>query len=214
MNWSQIIAREQNKPYYQEIQKFLDEAYLQSTVYPSEENIFRAFDLCEYADVKVVIIGQDPYHGENQANGLSFSVFENEPLPPSLRNIYKELQSDLNISRTDGVLDGWATQGVLMLNMILTVEAKNPASHQHIGWQQFTESIIHSLNEHDRSIIYVLWGNYAKGLKKHISDKHIIIESAHPSPLAAYRGFFGSKPFSKINEILINNNEQEIDWSM
>lgn len=213
MNWSQIIAKQQSEPYFKHIENFLSEAYKNTTVYPSKENIFRAFDLCEYADVKVVIIGQDPYHGENQANGLSFSVFENEALPPSLRNIYKELESDLNIIKDNGVLDGWAKQGVLMLNMILTVEAKKPASHQHIGWQQFSESIIESLNEHPKPIIYVLWGNYAKGLKKHIGSQHIIIESAHPSPLAAYRGFFGSKPFSKINSILSNNNEKIIDWS-
>ncbi len=211
-SWKQIINNQRSKQYFSILEDKVLDARENNIVYPNEEDVYKAFDLCEYKDVKVVIIGQDPYHGKNQANGLSFSVNEGVKLPPSLRNIYTELESDLNIKRSSGDLSSWAEQGVLMLNKILTVNAKSPASHQKFGWDEFTDEIILSLNDHPNQIIYVLWGNYAKSLKKIISDKHIIIESAHPSPLSSYRGFFGSKPFSKINNYLIANNREAIDW--
>lgn len=213
MNWNQIIQAQQNKPYYKEMQVFLDKAYVKKTIYPPKDEVFRAFDLCSYEDTKVVIIGQDPYHGDRQANGLSFSVYDGIKLPPSLRNIYKELEADLGIKREGGELEGWAKQGVLMLNKIMTVEAKSPASHANIGWDTFTDAIIESLNDHPETIVFLLWGNYAKKVKPLISKRHIIIEGIHPSPLSAYRGFFGSKPFSMINEKLKACHRDVIDWS-
>lgn len=213
MNWKKIIQKEKSKAYFKDLQENLDKAYASNVVYPIESEIYRAFDLCDYEDVKVVIIGQDPYHGERQANGLSFSVYKDTTLPPSLRNIYKELESDLGIVKESGELEGWAKQGVLLLNKILTVEEKSPASHADLGWDIFTDAIIESLNEHPQQIVYLLWGNYARKLKPLISERHIILEGVHPSPLAAYRGFFGSKPFSLINEKLIEIYREPIDWS-
>lgn len=213
MNWNQIINNEKEKDYYKSLDSFLKDEYKHKTIYPKEEDIFRAFDLCPYDDVRVVIIGQDPYHGPNQANGLSFSVFEDTPLPPSLRNMLKELEDDLGITKESGDLSGWAKQGVLMLNKVLTVEEKKAASHSKSGWNTFTDNIIKSLNNHPKTIIYLLWGNHARKLKDIIDEKHIIIEGVHPSPLSSYRGFFGSKPYSKINEALTSISEPEIDWS-
>lgn len=213
MNWKQIIQKEASKEYFQDLMEFLDGEYASKTIYPKREDLFRAFSLCEYLDTKVVIIGQDPYHGENQANGLAFSVEKSTKLPPSLKNIYKELESDLGIIKEDGELEAWAKQGVLLLNKIMSVEEKKPASHSTSGWDTFTNAVIESLNDHPEKIVFLLWGNYAKKLKPLISDKHIIIEGVHPSPLAAYRGFFGSKPFSLINSHLKNQNRELIDWS-
>ncbi|NLY62587.1 MAG: uracil-DNA glycosylase [Erysipelothrix sp.] len=213
MNWKKIIQREMTKDYFIALQNDLDKAYAGGLIYPSQDNIFRAFELCDYTDVKLVIIGQDPYHGEGQANGLAFSVYPNTKLPPSLRNIYKELESDLGIVKESGELEGWASQGVLLLNKILTVQAGEPASHKDLGWDQFTNAIISALNEHPSPIIYILWGKFAQGLKPLIGEQHMIIESAHPSPLAAYRGFFGSKPFSLVNEYLVKLDRSPIDWS-
>ena len=213
MMWNQIIKKEKSKEYFSDLALFLDEEYSNKTIYPKREDLFKAFECCPFEEVKLVIIGQDPYHGPNQANGLSFSVHRDTALPPSLKNMFKELEDDLGIKRKNGDLEGWARQGVLMLNKILSVEQKKPDSHATSGWNTFTDNIIESLNNHPDTIIYLLWGNHARKLKKNISSRHIIIEGVHPSPLSSYRGFFGSKPYSKINETLKSLNKQEIDWS-
>lgn len=184
-------------------------------IYPSYENIFRALNLTSFKDVKVVIIGQDPYHGENEANGLSFSINKEVKITPSLRNIFKELEDDLNIKRTNTDLESWAKQGVLLLNSILTVEKDHPLSHSNLGWQEITNFIIKYISDNKENIVFILWGNFAKKYKKIIdSSKHYIIESPHPSPFSARTGFFGSKPFSKTNNYLIKNNQSAIDWSL
>lgn len=213
MNWKKIIATQNSEVYFNELNSNLDKMYKDKVVYPPKKDLYRAFDLCEYLDTKLVIIGQDPYHGEGQANGLAFSVYKDTKIPPSLRNIYKELESDLGIVKTDGELEGWAEQGVLLLNKILSVEEASPAAHKDLGWDEFTNFIIRSFDNHPDKVIFLLWGNHARKLKPLIAEKHIIIEGVHPSPLAAYRGFFGSKPFSKINECLVDLNKDPIDWS-
>lgn len=188
--------------------------YQTKEIYPSYEKIFRALELCSYADTKVVIIGQDPYHGYMEANGLAFSVDEGIKSPPSLINIFKEIGSDLNIKRSKTNLSDWASQGVLLLNTILTVEKDKPLSHSNIGWKNVTSYIIKKLSEKEEPVIFVLWGKNAQTCKKYITNKnHYIIETSHPSPLSSYRGFFGSKPFSKINNILKENNIKQIEWS-
>ena len=184
-------------------------------IYPSYENIFRALNLTQFKDVKVVIIGQDPYHGENEANGLAFSISKEVKITPSLRNIFKELKNDLNIDRTNTDLSSWAKQGVLLLNSILTVEKDTPLSHSNIGWQEITNYIIKYISSNKNNVVFILWGNFAKQYKDIIdSSKHLIIESAHPSPLSANRGFFNSKPFSRTNNYLKKNNQSVIDWSL
>lgn len=184
-------------------------------VYPSYENIFRALNLTQFKDVKVVIIGQDPYHGENEANGLAFSINKEVKITPSLRNIFKELKNDLNIDRTNTDLSSWAKQGVLLLNSILTVEKDTPLSHSNIGWQEITNYIIKYISSNKNNVVFILWGNFAKQYKEIIdSSKHLIIESAHPSPFSANRGFFNSKPFSRTNNYLKKNNQSVIDWSL
>ncbi|NLC34733.1 MAG: uracil-DNA glycosylase [Erysipelothrix sp.] len=213
MNWNQHHQRQQNKDYYKLLMDKLEKAYEHETIYPPRNQLFAALDACPYDKVKVVIIGQDPYHGEKQANGLAFSVSDEVALPPSLKNMYKELLDDVNIERTTGDLTGWATQGILLLNQVLSVTAHKPNSHEHFGWQAYTQSIIECLNDHPHNIIYVLWGRHAQKLSVHISDRHHIISGPHPSPLSAYRGFFKSKPFSQINAILQNEGRAPIDWS-
>ena len=184
-------------------------------IYPSYENIFRALNLTQFKDVKVVIIGQDPYHGENEANGLAFSINKEVKITPSLRNIFKELKNDLNIDRTNTDLSSWAKQGVLLLNSILTVEKDTPLSHSNIGWQEITNYIIKYISSNKNNVVFILWGNFAKQYKDIIdSSKHLIIESAHPSPFSANRGFFNSKPFSRTNSYLKKNNQSVIDWSL
>ena len=184
-------------------------------VYPSYENIFRALNLTQFKDVKVVIIGQDPYHGENEANGLAFSINKEVKITPSLRNIFKELKNDLNIDRTNTDLSSWAKQGVLLLNSVLTVEKDTPLSHSNIGWQEITNYIIKYISSNKNNVVFILWGNFAKQYKEIIdSSKHLIIESAHPSPFSANRGFFNSKPFSRTNNYLKKNNQSVIDWSL
>lgn len=185
-------------------------------IFPPKDNIFNALKLTEYQDVKVVIVGQDPYHGFGEAHGLSFSVQKGVKIPPSLVNIYKELENDLDIPRkTHGDLTGWAKQGVLLLNAVLTVEQDKPSSHKGLGWELFTDYIIKILNNYDTPIVFILWGNFARSKKKFITNsKHLVIESAHPSPFSAYSGFFGSKPFSKTNEFLMKNKKEPIDWSL
>ena len=199
------------KNFYNMIMKLYDE----KTIYPLKENIFNAFKLTSFENVKVVIMGQDPYHGEGEAHGLSFSVQDNVKIPPSLQNIYKELYSDLGIPpKNTGNLTGWAKEGVLLLNSTLTVEKDKANSHQGLGWQYFTDYVIKVLNLSEKPIVFILWGNFARSKKVLITNpKHLILESPHPSPFSAYNGFFGSRPFSKTNDFLIKNNIKPIDWS-
>jgi uracil-DNA glycosylase len=214
MNWKDFIIEEQSKSYYKSIIKHIDEDSSKYNIYPAKENIFNAFKLTPLDKTKVVIVGMDPYHGPNQAHGLSFSVLPGIDKPPSLANIFKELKSDLNIDgHEDGDLTSWAKQGVLLLNAALTVRESQPGSHQEIGWQIFTDAAIELINKKDSPVVFVLWGAFAKSKKKLITNtKHLILESAHPSPLSSYRGFFGSKPFSKINKFLIDNGNEPISW--
>lgn len=196
--------------------QLIENEYKYKTVYPSKENIFNALKLTPYANVKVVIVGQDPYHGEGEAHGLSFSVQKGIKLPPSLKNIYKEIYDDLNIEEPNcGDLTKWAKEGVLLLNSSLTVIKDNPNSHQNIGWSLFTDYIIKVLNEKTEPIVFILWGNFAKGKKSLITNpKHLIIESSHPSPFSANYGFFGSHPFSKTNQFLEKNGLDPINWQL
>lgn len=211
--WDVVLKEEYEKNYFKNIAMFINKEYKEKIVYPPKRDILRALKLTDYNDVKVVILGQDPYHGENEANGLSFSVNEGIKLPPSLKNIYKELYDDLGITKTTGDLTSWANQGVLLLNSVLTVLKDTPTSHSKIGWQEYTDAIIKKLNEREKPIVFILWGNYAKSKKNLITNKrHYIIESPHPSPFSANSGFFGSRPFSKTNEFLKKNNIKEIEW--
>ena len=199
--WDAVLKEEYEKNYFKNIAMFINKEYKEKIVYPPKRDILRALKLTDYNDVKVVILGQDPYHGENEANGLSFSVNEGIKLPPSLKNIYKELYDDLGITKTTGDLTSWANQGVLLLNSVLTVLKDTPTSHSKIGWQEYTDAIIRKLNEREKTIVFILWGNYARSKKNLITNKrHYIIESPHPSPFSANSGFFGSRPFSKTNE--------------
>lgn len=215
-SWKQVLNNEFEKDYFIKLTKFVKNEYATKTIYPPKSQIFSAFDYTSFDDVKVVIIGQDPYHGENQANGLSFSVGDGVKIPPSLRNIYKELKTDLGIEDSNsGNLEAWAKQGVLLLNATLTVEAANAGSHQNKGWEDFTDAVIKLLSEEKENLVFVLWGSYAQKKGKKINrEKHFVIESAHPSPLSVYRGFWDSKPFSKTNEYLKSKNVQEIDWKI
>lgn len=190
--------------------------YNKKTIFPPQDCIFNALKLTSYENTKVVIVGQDPYHGVNQANGLSFSVQKGIKLPPSLQNIYKELENDLGIKpKSHGDLTNWAKQGVLMLNAVLTVEKDKAASHRNLGWEPFTDYIIKLLNKKEKPVVFILWGNFAKEKAKLINNpKHFIITSPHPSPFSAYSGFFGSKPFSKTNDFLKKNNLEEINWEL
>lgn len=211
--WDAVLKEEYEKNYFKNIAMFINKEYKEKIIYPPKRDILRALKLTDYNDVKVVILGQDPYHGENEANGLSFSVNEGIKLPPSLKNIYKELYDDLGITKTTGDLTSWANQGVLLLNSVLTVLKDTPTSHSKIGWQEYTDAIIRKLNEREKTIVFILWGNYARSKKNLITNKrHYIIESPHPSPFSANSGFFGSRPFSKTNEFLKKNNIKEIEW--
>ena len=214
-DWDQKLDVIWNSLGFQKFYKMIMAEYDKKTIYPPKDYIFNALKLTSYKDTKVVIVGQDPYHGEHQAHGLSFSVQKGVKLPPSLQNIYKELESDLGIPpRTDGDLTGWAKQGVLMLNAVLTVEKDKAASHRNLGWEPMTDYIIKLLNKKDEPIVFILWGNFAKEKAKLITNpNHYIIISPHPSPFSAYSGFFGSKPFSKTNDFLISKNMKPIDWS-
>ena len=205
-----------NKDYFKKIQSFLDKAYKEKHIFPPRDEIFKAFELSSYMDTKVVILGQDPYYNYGQAQGLSFSVNKGIKLPPSLRNIYKEMETDLGIKPSkNGSLISWASQGVLLLNACLTVEEKKPNSHKSIGWQIFTDKIIEILNERKEPLVFILRGNFARSKKVLITNsRHLILESAHPSPLSARNGFFGSRPFSKTNEFLKRNNLGEINWKI
>jgi uracil-DNA glycosylase len=215
--WKNALAGEFEKPYFASLVRFLREEKAAGTrIFPPGSQIFRAFELTPVPQVKVVILGQDPYHNVGQAHGLCFSVKRGVPAPPSLVNIYKELQSDLGCTIPDhGYLVKWAEQGVLMLNTVLTVRAHQANSHRGIGWEQFTDAAIRALNEQDRPIVFILWGAPAQKKKVMLHNpKHLILEAPHPSPLSAYRGFFGSKPFSKTNEFLEANGVTGIDWQI
>lgn len=213
-SWNEILKEEFKKEYFQNIVTFLKEEKRNGKViYPPGPNVFHAFNTTPWKDVKVVILGQDPYHNPEQAMGLSFSVPKGIKLPPSLKNIFREIKTDVGIELPDhGDLSSWANQGVFLLNAMLTVEQKNPGSHKKIGWQEFTNAVIQLLSEKGEDIVFLLWGNFAKNKKELIDgSKHLILEAAHPSPLA--RGaFFGSKHFSKTNEYLISKNKKPIDW--
>lgn len=211
--WDEILADEMKKDYFKKLGIFIKNEYKSKRVFPPYENIFDALRFTDYDDVKVIILGQDPYHGLGEAHGLSFSVREGVRKPPSLQNIFKELENDLKITREASDLTDWAKQGVLLLNSIMTVEEDRPLSHKDKGWEMFTDTIIKKLNERDKPVIFLLWGSYARSKKEYITNKnHYIIESVHPSPLSAHRGFFGSEPFSKINNILKKNNVSKINW--
>ncbi len=215
-DWDEILKDEYDKSYFKEMTNFLVKEYKEKTIYPKENEIFKAFRLTPYSNVKVVILGQDPYHDVGQAEGLSFSVKEGIKRPPSLINIYKELFDDLGYNIVEnGSLEKWANEGVLLLNAILTVEKDKAASHSKIGWETFTDEVIKKLNEKDTPVVFILWGSFARSKKKYITNKrHYIIESAHPSPLSAFNGFFGSKPFSKTNNFLISQGLDPIDWNL
>lgn len=211
--WDIILKEEYRKEYFIELVKFINDEYNKKTVFPKKSNIFNALKLTDYDNVKVVILGQDPYHGFGEAQGLAFSVPEDTKMPPSLRNIFKELESDLGIKRTRHSLDDWAKQGVLLLNTILTVVEDTPLSHQNKGWEIFTDEVIRKINDSSNPVVFVLWGSPARSKKILIdTNKHYVIESVHPSPLSASRGFFGSKPFTKVNKFLEKNNIEGIKW--
>lgn len=214
-SWKEALAGEFDTPYFKELAEFVRDEYKSVTVYPPPKFIFRAFELCPFDKVKVVILGQDPYHGPDQANGLSFAVKDGMTVPPSLRNIFKEIEADIGepMKNRSGDLERWAKQGVLLLNATLTVRASSPGSHQNKGWEQFTDAVIQTLSEKREHLVFILWGNYARGKKPLIdSTKHEVIESPHPSPFSAHNGFFGSKPFSRTNTYLSSNGETPIDW--
>lgn len=215
-SWKSVLIEEFSAPYMQDLRSFLVEEGKQGKkIFPPSPSIFRAFDLTPFDAVKVVILGQDPYHGESQAHGLSFSVQEGVRFPPSLMNIFKELQSDLQIPiPKSGNLSGWAKQGVLLLNSVLTVEEGKAASHRDRGWEKFTDAVIRKLGKREDPIVFILWGSFAHSKIPMIScPPHAILKSVHPSPLSAYNGFWGSKPFSKTNEILRSWKKDPIDWS-
>lgn len=214
-DFKMFLKNEATKEYYQSLSKFIDLEYQTKIIYPRKDDIFKALELTSYKDTKVVILGQDPYHNENEAMGLAFSVPKNQKIPPSLKNIYKELNNDLNILNTSGDLTNIALQGVLLLNTCLSVEKNKPNSHRFKGYEILTDEIIKFINKKDEPVCFVLWGNNAINKLKFINqNKHYVITSVHPSPLSAYRGFFGSKPFSKINKFLLDNYQQEINWKI
>lgn len=215
-DWIKYIGQEFQKPYYLNLRKKLIEEYKTQKIYPKAHDIFNAFHYTSFEDTKVVILGQDPYHGPNQAHGLSFSVQKGIKAPPSLVNIFKELKDEYGYKiPNNGYLKSWADQGVLLLNTSLTVREKSPTSHKDIGWQTFTDQVIKALNKKDQTVVYLLWGSHARSKKKLINNKKAyILESVHPSPLSAYRGFFGCGHFKKTNEILLKENLEEIDWEI
>jgi uracil-DNA glycosylase len=213
--WESYIGGEFTKEYFTKLERMMESEYEQYTVYPKRDQIFSALTYTAYEKVKVVILGQDPYHGPEQAHGLSFSVLPGVPMPPSLKNIFKELQNDLGIPIPNhGYLKKWAEEGVLLLNTVLTVRAGEAHSHKKMGWETFTDAVITKLSNREEPMVFVLWGKPAQEKKKLISGHHYIIEAPHPSPLSAHRGFFGSEPFSKTNKWLKENGYSEIDWTI
>lgn len=215
-DWLGVIGSEFHEPYYSELNEFIISEYNRCTIFPKAEDIFNAFNLTPLSQVRVVILGQDPYHNEGQAHGLCFSVMPGAQIPPSLANIYKELHEDMGCYiPNNGYLEKWARQGVLMLNTVLTVKAHQAYSHQGRGWERFTDAVIRAINREEKSIVFMLWGKPAQAKKKMLNNrKHLILEAPHPSPLSAYRGFFGSKHFSKTNEFLVEHGISPIDWQI
>ncbi len=215
-SWDIYLKEEFNKPYFNELLNIVKQEYKEKTCFPPLNEIFNAFRYTKYEDLKVVILGQDPYHGDNQAEGLSFSVKNDVARPPSLNNIFKELEDDLKITISNhNSLVPWAKEGVLLLNSVLTVEKKKPASHQSLGWEKFTDAVIKIINDKKVPVVFILWGNYARSKKNLITNPiHYVIESPHPSPFSAYHGFFGSKPFSKTNNFLKSKNIKPINWQI
>jgi len=213
-SWKTLLQEEFKKPYFQELTDFVKQEYQVKTIYPHPTNIFRAFDLCPFDQVKVVLLGQDPYHGPGQAHGLCFSVNKGIPTPPSLQNIYKEIQNDVgNAIPPSGDLERWARQGVLLLNATLTVVARRAGSHQRKGWEEFTDSVIRMISSQKDHVVFLLWGNFAKSKASLIdSSKHLILTAPHPSPLSAHSGFFGCKHFSKTNEYLKSQGLRGVEW--
>lgn len=213
-SWKQALAPEFEKPYFAELTAFVKSEYKTTAVYPAPKRIFAAFDHCPFDKVKVVIIGQDPYHGAGQANGLCFSVNDGVPIPPSLQNIYKEIRADVGTAiPTSGNLERWADQGVLLLNATLTVHAGQAGSHQGKGWEEFTDAVIKTISAQKTGIVFLLWGNYAKQKGALIdANKHHVLTAAHPSPFSAYSGFFGCKHFSQANKLLKANGQRTISW--
>lgn len=215
-SWDEVLEEEFNKPYFQELLLKVDEEYQKHTVYPPQDKIFSAFKLCDYKDIKVVLLGQDPYHGYGQAHGLCFSVLPEVTPPPSLKNIFKEMADDVHVSEPNhGCLVSLARQGVLLLNTVLTVREGQPNSHAGLGWQTFTDAVIKKVNELDKPVVFLLWGANAKSKIPLITNKkHLILSCAHPSPFSAYNGFFGCKHFSKTNAFLKANGREEINWQI
>lgn len=215
-DWDIYLKEEYDKPYFKDLISFVETEYDHKVIYPKKNEIFNAFRQTPYEEVKVVILGQDPYHGENQAHGLSFSVQNGVPKPPSLVNIFKEMRDDLGCPiPTTSNLTPWTLQGVLLLNSVLTVEKDKAASHRGRGWEIFTDRVIELLNQKTTPVVFILWGGYARAKKKLITNPiHYIVESAHPSPLSAYQGFFGSRPFSKTNQFLISKGMEPIQWEL
>ena len=213
MDWNEVLAPIKNTEYFDQLWSNVKKEYETEKCFPPKKQIFRALELTPFEEVKVVIIGQDPYHNDFQANGLCFSVSEQVPAPPSLKNIFKELQDDLGIVRTKKELDDWAGQGILLLNATLTVKAHTPNSHKNLGWEKLTDFIIKEISDRKENVVFVLWGAFAQKKEELInSSKHLIVKSAHPSPFSVYRGFYGSKPFSQINEYLKSKNIDPICW--
>ena len=214
-DWDIVLKDEYEKDYFLKIKDRVRKEYNSKTIFPPANKVFYALRETSYKDTKVVILGQDPYHGEGEANGLCFSVNEGIKMPPSLNNIYKELYDDVGIKKTSTDLSDWAKNGVLLLNSVLTVEKDKPASHKWIGWEEFTDSIIKKLNEKDEPVVFILWGNFAKGKMKYITNpKHLVISSSHPSPFSANHGFFGNNHFIKTSEYLKKNGLEPIDWQI
>lgn len=215
-DWNEILSEEFKKDYYQALNRFITDEYHTKTIYPDKNDIFNAFHYTSYKDIKVVLLGQDPYHGVGQAHGLSFSVKPGIPAPPSLVNIYKELHDDMSVPIPNhGYLKSWADQGVLLLNTVLTVRAHEANSHRKKGWETFTDQVIRCINEKEDPVVFWLWGKPAQTKAKLITNKHhLILTAPHPSPLSVYRGFYGSKPFSKTNEFLLSKGKAPIEWTL
>ena len=215
-DWDEVLKVIENSNGFKKFLNLINEEYQNKVIFPAKKNIFNALKLTSYNDTKVVIVGQDPYHGVGEAHGLSFSVQKGIKIPPSLQNIYKELNDDLGILPSPyGDLTKWAKEGVLLLNAVLTVEKDKPASHRNLGWELLTDYIIKALNQKEDPVVFILWGNFAKAKTKFINNpRHLVVTSPHPSPFSAYNGFFGSKPFSKTNDFLIQNKIKPIDWEL
>lgn len=213
-SWREFVNSEAEEPYFRKLMRRVDAERIRTEVYPAREDMFSCFAACPLEKLKVVIIGQDPYHGPGQAHGMSFSVREGVKIPPSLQNIYKELESDLGVKPPEsGNLEKWANEGVLLMNTSWSVERGKPGSHAYFGWMEFSENLLNFLNDFKRPLVFILWGAHAQKVGEKITNpKHFKIKSAHPSPFSARRGFFGSKPFSRANEFLVDNNQDPIDW--